>query len=200
MWPWEHAAVAYLAYSLMVHVVRRRRPAGWPVLALLVGSQLPDLVDKPLEWVFAVLPSSGLAHSVLVAVPVVALGLLLGARLDRLGPALAFGLGWLSHLPGDVFYPVLLGSQPAYERVLWPLVPSRVDPDVDLLATLARYFDRYADYLLSPAGAPYLVAELALLLGALILWLLDGRPGLDVGRRLLARLVGRPSRAPSREG
>jgi hypothetical protein len=84
--------------------------------------------------------------------------------------------------------------------VLWPLVPSRVDPDVDLLATLARYFDRYADYLLSPAGAPYLVAELALLLGALILWLLDGRPGLDVGRRLLARLVGRPSRAPSREG
>ncbi|MFW5919924.1 MAG: metal-dependent hydrolase, partial [Halanaeroarchaeum sp.] len=28
MWPWEHAAVGYLTYSLAVHLLRRRSPTG----------------------------------------------------------------------------------------------------------------------------------------------------------------------------
>jgi hypothetical protein len=195
MWPWEHAAVAYLAYSLSVRAVTGRAPRGWPVLALAVGSQFPDLIDKPAEWVFAVLPSTGLAHSVFTAIPLTLVLLAVGYRRGWFGVSVGFSVGYLLHLPGDVFYDVILGSEPSYDKVLWPLVSGDVQSNVDLLALLTRFFDRYAEFILSPAGLPYLLGEVALVGGAVVLWLIDGRPGLGVLRRLLWRLIGRPGTA-----
>jgi hypothetical protein len=195
MWPWEHAAVAYLAYSLSVRAATGSPPREWPVLALLFGSQFPDLIDKPAEWVFGVLPSTGVAHSVFTAIPLTLVLLAVGYRRGWLGVAAGFSVGYLLHLPGDVYYDVVLGTEPSYHKVLWPLVPGDVQSNVDLLALLTRFFDRYAEFILSPAGVPYLLAEIALVGGALVFWLLDGRPGLGVLRRLLWRVVGRPAGA-----
>jgi hypothetical protein len=192
MWPWEHAAAAYLAYSLSVRAVTGRPPREWPVLALAFGTQFPDLLDKPAEWVFGVLPSTGVAHSVFVAIPLTLVLLAVGYRRERLGVSVGFSVGYLLHLPGDVFYDLLLGSEPSYHKVLWPLVPADVQSNVDLFALLARFFDRYADFILSPAGLPYLLGEVALVGGTAALWLADGRPGLGVLRRLFRRVVGRP--------
>ena len=66
MLPWGHLAVGYLAYSLAVRVRSGGPPAGLAVAALAVGTQFPDLIDKPLvSWV-SVLPSGrsqiGRAH------------------------------------------------------------------------------------------------------------------------------------------
>ncbi|MFC6964015.1 hypothetical protein ACFQL7_23110 [Halocatena marina] len=51
MWPWSHAAVGYLCYSIGTRLVGRRPTTG-PTVAVLFGALLPDLVDKPLSWVF----------------------------------------------------------------------------------------------------------------------------------------------------
>ena len=193
MWPWEHAAVAYLAYSLSVRAATGSAPREWPVLAVVFGSQFPDLLDKPAEWVFGVLPSTGVAHSVFTAIPLTLVLLAVGYRRGWFRVSVGFSLGYLLHLPGDVYYGVLLGEAPAYHKVLWPLVPGNVQSDIDLLALLTRFFDRYAEFILSPAGVPYLLGEIALVGGALVFWLADGRPGLGVLRRLLWRLVGRPA-------
>jgi len=79
MWPWGHAAVGYLAYSLGYRASDRRL-TGAAVIALGVGTQFPDLIDKPLGWTFGVLPGGRtLAHSLLtVAVVAVVLAIPLG--------------------------------------------------------------------------------------------------------------------------
>ena len=81
MWPWEHAAVGYLLLSLGSRASGRGPPSTPAVLALLFGTQLPDLVDKPLSWEFDLFPSGyAVGHSALVAVPVGLLVLALGRR------------------------------------------------------------------------------------------------------------------------
>ena len=90
MFPWEHAAVAYLLYAGYARWHDGTAPGGWAVLVVLVASQLPDLIDKPLAWQFGLLPSGrSLAHSVFVAVPVVVV-------VVALGIVVLAGLVWLS--------------------------------------------------------------------------------------------------------
>lgn len=78
MWPWGHLAVGYLLYSGAVHLRTGRPPRAAAVVVLAVGTQLPDVVDKTLAWVYHAVPQGYAAgHSVFVAVPVglaVALG------------------------------------------------------------------------------------------------------------------------------
>ena len=56
MWPWGHLVFGYLLYLLV-------RPRAWrngdrfAVIVLMIGTQVPDIVDKPLAWWFGVLPS-----------------------------------------------------------------------------------------------------------------------------------------------
>ena len=87
MWPWEHAAVAYLCWAALDR--RAARSEGAAVVAVLVGSQFPDLIDKPLSWVFQVLPTGqSLAHSLLFALPLIGLVVALdsGEHFSRLHP------------------------------------------------------------------------------------------------------------------
>jgi hypothetical protein len=190
MWPWEHAAVAYAAYSLALRTTGRQRPTEISAVALLVGSQLPDLIDKPLAWWLDVLPAGrSLAHSLPFAVPVVAAVLLVTRAFDRGRVGVAFAVGYLSHLPGDVFYPVLLGGRPALSFLLYPFVDI---PPGDELAAITKVSDLLAgfgSFLTTPRGALYLVGEALLLSLAVGVWAWDGWPGLGLCRRQVRRAI-----------
>ncbi|UPW00392.1 metal-dependent hydrolase [Halorussus gelatinilyticus] len=201
MWPWEHLAVGYLGYSLAVRLAGRGAPRPWPVVALAVGTQFPDLVDKPLAWTFGVLPSGhSLAHSLFAALPLAALAATVGVALDRrrdgdapgasrVGAAFAFG--YLSHLPSDAFYPLLVGGEANYDFLLWPVVPvSSPETGVGFAEMLRTLFSRYVERLARGEVSPYLAVELGLLSAVVALWVADGLPPL---RWLWSRVVlGRP--------
>jgi len=195
MWPWEHLAVGYLCYSLLVRAFGRRAPRGWPVVALALGTQFPDLVDKPLAWSFGLLPSGhSLAHSLLVALPASALAVTVAGALGRRRIGTAFAFGYLSHLPTDVFYPLLVGGEPNYGLLLWPVVPaSATETGAGFVAMFWSLLGRYATELVQGEASLYLMIEIGLLGSVVLLWLLDGAPPLNsVWSRLV---VGRPANA-----
>lgn len=179
MWPWGHLAVGYLLFSPAVHLRLRRAPAPAAVLALALGTQLPDLVDKPLSWVFHVAPQGySVAHSVFVAVPVGLVVLALAVRFRRSEVGVAFTVGWWSHLAADVVFAAALRNPYALERVLWPTVvlPAYADrtPALDRALHYAR---EWLAYLLATEGPLPVVLYVGPLVAALVLWLFDGAPG-----------------------
>ncbi|MFB6105936.1 MAG: metal-dependent hydrolase [Halobacteriaceae archaeon] len=124
MWPWGHAAFGYATYLL-------GRPGAWrrtdrsTVVVLLVGTQFPDLVDKPLAWVVAVLPSGrSLAHSALTMVALVALIWWVARRVDRAAWGPAFAVGYATHLVGDAVSPLVSGEYAELSYLGWPLLPA----------------------------------------------------------------------------
>ena len=143
MWPWEHLAFGYLLFSVIGHLRPRFDPDDRAAVALLVFTQFPDLVDKPLAWVLGVFPSGqSVAHSVFVAVPVAAAALVVGGRSGRAVGGLAVAVGYLSHLIGDLAYPVLTGGRLRFDPVLWPVVVGWSDRQMtlaELLEAGARY-------------------------------------------------------------
>lgn len=179
MFPWDHLAIGYIATSLLFRARGRLLDDESAVVAAL-GTQFPDLVDKPLAWTFEVLPSgTTLAHSVFVAVPlsmlIYALARLTGLR--RLG--VAFSVGYLLHLPADVLYgPLTTGGPVPYGAVLWPLIPTTGEPaSGTLLRNTVHYIVQYYGYLGSTRALGFLFLEVGLLSGALALWVADGKPG-----------------------
>lgn len=177
MWPWEHLALGYLLYSGYARL-RGRRPLPADVYALLLATQAPDLVDKPLAWTFGILPNGvSLAHSVFVALPVAALAVLVARHYDRAPVGVAFGLGYLSHLLGDVLYPLAVSGSVSPGYLLWPLVQrGSVDPDGSL-SILFALLSHFGDFLATPRGAVYLTLEVVFLGVALAVWWADGLPG-----------------------
>lgn len=168
MWPWGHAAVGYLCYALWTHGRHRRSPAAVPALAVVLGTLIPDLVDKPLAWSFDVLPlGRTLGHSLVAIVPVVAT--LWWLVDDRHHPAVAaLGVGWVSHLFGDgvgaVSDPAVLGY------ALWPLTtPPPAETEQSFLAHVAGI-----------ELTPFFLAQSVLVVAALAVWRRDGYPGLGV--------------------
>lgn len=177
MLPWEHVAVAYLLYSLLVHLWRRHRPSGVPVVVVGVASVLPDLIDKTLGWWLGVLPSIGLGHSLFFAVPLVLLAWAFAG--GRYG--LPLGVGLVTHLIGDVFYKAAVAGRLEYEFLLWPLVEQPASEGAEFLSQFWYWMGFYVDYLTSPEGMAYLGFEVALLGTALLLWIYDGFPGIAPG-------------------
>ena len=177
MFPWGHLAVGYLLFSPLVRLWRRRGPQGLAVLALAVGTQLPDLVDKPLSWVFHVTPTGySVAHSVFVAVPValVVVGALAARGRSEVG--VGFAVGYLSHLAGDVLFAMALRQPYTVERVLWPTVtlPGYAS-DVPATDRTVEYILEWVGFLLAHDGL--LAIYLAPFVAAFLLWLVDGVPG-----------------------
>jgi len=190
MWPWEHAAVAYIGYSLAVRAIGRRPPSDVGAVALLVGSQVPDLVDKPLAWWLGLLPAGrSLAHSLPFTLPVVVTVLVATRALDRGRVGVAFAIGYLAHLPGDVIYPVLLGGSPSVGFLFYPLVdvPTSVEPSA--VAKVSDLLASFGTFLTTPRGLLYLGGEIALLAFAVGVWVWDGQPGLRAVRRRVRRAI-----------
>jgi len=124
MFPWTHAAFGYLLF-LTVAVLLRHRLSRAELIAVVVGTQLPDLVDKPLAWWFSVLPSGrSLAHSLLIAVPLSVLVLGVAWYLTHPEVGFAFGVGYASHLLGDSYVALYYWRPEEFTYLLWPLLPA----------------------------------------------------------------------------
>ena len=188
MWPWGHAAVGYLICSLWLRTRYDRKPTAGIVLPLALGTQFPDLIDKPLGWTFGVLPSGRAgAHSLLVAIPLIAF---LWWRLDSDAGRQAwasFALGYLSHLATDGLYPLIEGQFADLSYLLWPAL------------TLPAYEESpgIIAHFLAADITPYLLAEVVLFAAATLLWAVDGAPGLRAVGRWCKRRADGATRALS---
>ena len=105
--------------------------------------------------------------------------LAVGILLKRERPALAVVVGYLSHLPGDVLYPAVLGSDPKVWFLLWPLRAAPIRSAPAALPHVLGLVEQFAGFLASPLSVGYLLAEAPLLGFAVWLWIWDGRPGLE---------------------
>ncbi|NKE34984.1 metal-dependent hydrolase [Natronococcus sp. JC468] len=185
MWPLGHAAVGYLLYTLATRSRFDQPPGQIAVLALLVGTQFPDLLDKPLAWYLAVLPTGRtLAHTLLVLLPVSVAAVALARRTARAEYGIAFALGALAHTLADAA-PSLWGAADP-NHLLWPLTP--VEPYESGAPSVIGLFRE-------SLGDPYFLLEFALAAVALALWRRDGAPGLAAVRALADRV--RPDRSAS---
>lgn len=129
MYPPEHFLVAFLPVTVYTLVRYRRPPTGVAILVLLFATQLPDLVDKPLAWTFGVIPSGRmLAHSLVIAVPVVIAVVYVAHRRGYGALGNTFAVGYFAHLAGD-FYPVLSLGRDYYffPNLFWPLMAANPD-------------------------------------------------------------------------
>lgn len=176
MWPWEHAAVGYTAYSLFCRL-RGKQPDDGAAVSLLVGTQMADLIDKPLAWGLGVLPAGrSLGHSLLFVVPCCVLVYAIARHRGSPELGVAFGVGYLLHLPADLVSPMLHGGTPGYRFLLWPLID--LPQSGGWQFGCERTVSGVIDCLLGPLGPVYLIGEAVLLGTALLLWWADGLPGL----------------------
>ena len=185
MLPWGHLAVGYLCLSLAVRFRYRTPPRGPAAIAVAIGTQLPDLVDKPLAWRFGLIPSGrSLAHSLLFLTVLAVMAWALAARYDRQLEASAFVGAYLSHVLADMLPAALAGEWARLGSLLWPITPVYQYPG-ELDYTIIGFF-------LELEPAALVSPGLGLTIVALGLWVYDGTPGIGtlvcVGRRLRSRL------------
>jgi membrane-bound metal-dependent hydrolase YbcI (DUF457 family) len=126
MMPWGHfvvGAVPFVGISLARY---RSFPPGHVLFALALGTQFPDIVDKPLAWGLDIIVNGRMfMHSLVFAVPVSIAVLVLAARYGARRSGVAFVFGYLLHLPGD-FYSAVVGPNTYVPRnMVWPLLGTR---------------------------------------------------------------------------
>jgi membrane-bound metal-dependent hydrolase YbcI (DUF457 family) len=178
MWPWGHLAVGYIAYATYTRYRDDEYPAGPAVVVLALATQLPDLLDKPLAYAWAVLPAGrSLGHSIFLALPICLAVALLAWRTRRVGEraAFAFAVGYLTHLLGDAVYPLLALDLRALSFLVWPLLPLPEDE----VTSLAYYVDALLESTRSLEALPATFAfELLLFVLAVGLWIQHRAPPL----------------------
>lgn len=183
MWPWEHIAFGYLLYSPLLRIVTWRGPDGRMAVLLAFGAVLPDLVDKTLSWGLGVFPTGyALGHSVFVALP---LGVALLARFRSVRTT-AFVAGYWSHLLGDVLDPLRRGAGIDTSRILWPVVVGDAYEESLGLSRGLVYFTEFVSELPETDLTSPAILYLLLPGFALLVWLVDGAPGVGTCRRLIA--------------
>ncbi len=102
--------------------LKQQFPVFLPLLPLLFGALLPDIIDKPLAMLFG-LPGRGLAHSLVIMAPLSLLLIRLFSSKRKI--MMTVFAGALLHIAEDFASPVfifwpLLGSWPEVEHLgLW---------------------------------------------------------------------------------
>lgn len=181
MWPWEHLALGYLLYSLSIHALLRRPPGERATLTLVIATQFPDLIDKPLGWLLGVVPGHSVAHSLFIAGPLILSGMILAGRYNRPGVGAAWAIGYLSHLLGDVFSPTaIIRMDVSLGFLFWPIVSVPMNEHGGFVQTLLFYAQESLAYLSSPLGIVYLCAEVGVLSVVFAIWMYDGHPGTNL--------------------
>jgi len=131
VFPWGHFLIAFLPVVTYVVVRDRRLPTLRFVGVVFVGSQFPDMVDKPLAHQFGILPSGRVfMHSLPIALPLLLIVGLYGWQTDRTRASSAFIFAHLSHILADN-YNAFLGPDPQIPPdLLWPFAPPIARPIV----------------------------------------------------------------------
>lgn len=177
MWPWEHLAFAYLLYSVTTNVVFRRSPSAGEAIAIAVGSQLPDLVDKPLAWTLGIMETGySVGHSIFVAPFVCLAAYAVAARLGDRTLASAFSVALLSHPVADLLNRVLRGDVVDLRIVLWPIASPPAGSQSGFIDHFRRYFVRYVHQLLTDGLTLEVAFQSLLGLSVVAIWLSDGAP------------------------
>jgi len=189
MWPWEHLAFAYVLYSLMRNVGFRASPSGRETIAVAIGSQLPDLVDKPLGWTFGFAETGySIGHSMFVAPFVCLVAYVVAAREGARAIAGAFSLAYLSHPIGDMLSHLIRDGTVDSRIMLWPLASPPGTDHGGFLDHLLLYLVRYVYRLLAGGLTTEVIVQLLLGLAVVTLWLSDGAPpAADIWRFLRTR-------------
>jgi len=180
MWPWEHLAIGYAIYSGFRRLSAGESPGARETVFLAVGTQFPDLVDKPLAWSFGVVPSGlSVAHSLFFALPICALVFAVARRRGRKPLGAAFVIGYLSHLPADMVYGLLTGGSLGYEFLFWPVLYRTAEVgETTFLLQVGYFVGQFQQFLGTPLGKLYVAFEMTLLGAVLVLWARDGYPPL----------------------
>ncbi|WP_148414087.1 metal-dependent hydrolase [Haloferax sp. KTX1] len=187
MWPWEHLVFGYVLFSLVNRAAWDPPISDEAGVAVALMTQVPDLVDKPLSWSFGVVTTGyGPAHSVLVGAPLVAL--LAGAlwTRNRAKLAVAAVVGYGSHLVGDLL--ALRANGPNAGRLLWPLAPREpYSNDLGFVQRFSEYFQTFLYQAMRPENTELVVGYVAVFGAVVLLWVLDGTPGVRWVRRAADR-------------
>lgn len=181
MWPWGHLGAAYLVYRVYVLFRQQINSQAGDLLtpgvavAVAIGSQLPDLIDKPLAWTVTVLPSGrSLGHSLITIVLVGLVIYLIGKRINAQRTVTAFLIGWLSHSLSDLGPEVIFGllrgetTQLTWTTyLLWPLLASPPYPND------SSFVSHFAQFELTL----YAQSQVLVFIIASLVWYRDGSPG-----------------------
>ena len=179
MWPWGHAAVGYLVYHVYCRYHRGERPQELPVVVLALGTQYPDLIDKPLAWTLDILPNGrSLGHSLFVVGVALTIVWYVASHFERESLATAFSTGVLTHLFGDALYPLVQGEFYYIGFLAWPLIPP-----VEYAGTQS-----ILSHFRSIEPTSTVVFEFVLVLIAAVIWYWDRMPGV---RTVLAAVSAR---------
>ncbi|MFC4360591.1 metal-dependent hydrolase [Halobium salinum] len=182
MWPFGHWGVGYLLYAAFSRSAYRRSSTGPEALLLTIGTQFPDLVDKPLAWSFGVIPSGrSLTHSLFAAALLVALAILVTDRYGRREYGVAFGVGTVVHSLTDGVAAVVAREFADLSYLLWPVLAT---PEYE---TEKSFMAHFAQFSLDGAVA----VQLGLFFAGLVVWYADGKPGLETVRLSARRAVDR---------
>jgi hypothetical protein len=122
VWPWGHFGVAYILYILYSRRRFNRPPRPEPALAVIVGSQFADLIDKPLQWIGVVPHARFIAHSLLFTAVLITGVYIAAFAFDRVETATAFVIAHLSHLVTDIPPRALIGYPFGTETLFWPFL------------------------------------------------------------------------------
>lgn len=193
MWPWDHLAFGYVLYL----IVSSRRPWSKPddltFITLAIGSQLPDIIDKPLAWSVGVLPSGlSLGHSLLFLVSLTVITAALSNRYGRPELAGSVIVGVSSHLIGDVLFALLTGAPRPYHFLFWPVIPTVTEMNIGLVTTIEEFWRYYLRFLSTPRGSVYLIANLTFHFIAVVTWISNGAPGTIAIRKWAAKRTTDP--------
>ena len=178
MWPGEHVVLGYLAYSLFCHLRYGDPPDGPGAFVATSASLLPDLVDKPLAWSLGVVQSGhAIAHSVFFAVPLAMVVVAWSHSRGHVRTGVAFALGYLLHLPADIYYQYAVNDTIEPEMVLWPVRTLEQPPTrAGFVGETIRRIGELRLELLAGDISQYMWMQFALMGTVAVLWLFDGAP------------------------
>ena len=175
MQPVVHPVVGYCCYAIYTRWERSEPPSSAPAVVAIVAAAIPDLLDQPLYHAGITPVGRTIGHSLLFAIPVVALVWFVASRRGQRRLGVAFAIGYGSHVATDIPWHVLAGDFHELGFLLWPITPMPAYSGVKTLGTVGGL------------EATTLWLEAVIFVGGIALWWVDGRPGLDVIRRTLER-------------
>ena len=122
--PVQQFIISFLPVFAYVLVRDRELPSLRLVSVVFVGSQFPDLIDKPLAHELSLIPSGRVfMHSLPFAIPLVILIGVYGWKTDRIRESGVFTFAYFSHLFADNREELLGPESQTPSDLFWPFLP-----------------------------------------------------------------------------